>query len=437
MAQTTALEDRAKKITDEVLTCDFDSEDFETKEFEAKLDEAIALYDEIIANNPENIEAHFNRAYLSAYKCKDVAAKHKEALELLSTTVSLCVDALPNITQPIAEKQEFISDITVKIDKIVTDFIQQESLANRLAVGLAMFAMGANKNANSWGFEPFVDSFWGDFSTDIVERSLLLMGNIISAIGKTNVGNRYACTAHLAKRAVYEAVHAPAFAYDETFYNKYSGMLEAAIKVVKSGFPHEVYYIPEPDYARVSNNDVIDYLKSHYKSSSLRKFIMKENELAKTEAIQRYWRNNPGKKEALEEEKNSLEKERADCDALCNENRRIVQEAAATRDRTLAPGKKKIADAERELKGLETELSGLNIFQGKRKKDIRSIIETKTVELTEAKKAYELLKKDAEAAYVEATTSPKKVVNECERKLKTTEKRLKVISKKLENPLND
>lgn len=437
MAQTMALEDRAKKITDEVLTCDFDSEDFETKEFEAKLDEAIALYDEIIANNPENIEAHFNRAYLSAYKCKDVAAKHKGALELLSTTVSLCVDALPNITQPIEEKQEFISDITVKIDKIVADFIKQESLANRLAVGLAMFAMDTNKNSNSWGFEPFVDSFWGDFSTEVVEQSLSLMGNIISAIGKTNVENRYACTAHLAKRAVYEAVHAPAFAYDETFYKKYSGMLEAAIKVVKSSSPHEIYYIPEPDYARVSNNDVIDYLKSHYKSSSLRKFIMKENELAETEAIQRYWKNNPGRKEALEAEKNSLEKERADCNALCNENRRIIQEAAATRDRTLVPGKKKIADTERELKGLETELSGLNIFQGKRKKEIRSIIETKTAELTEAKKACELLKKDAEASYTAAIAPSQKVVIDCEKKLKTAEKRLKEIGKKLENPLDN
>lgn len=423
----------ANKKTDQLLGSKLDRE-----QFPHAVEEVIGLYNEIIKNDPNDFEAKFDLVYLKAYLFKFAVDKHKEVLRILSEYTPVFIKELTDSEMTTQEKANILADVSVKFERIIADFVEPTlatyNISQMLGVGIAK----NDPNAKNWNlYEVFKDTFT-KLSNDLAEHSLLFAAKVISAIDGVDVKNKYACVVHIAKRTVYEMLHAPALVYDKKFYDTYSGMLKSMIGVVKSAAPHEVYLIPEPDYSRVTAiDDFLNCLLADYGCSDLREYITCTNELAKTEAIQRYWKNNPGKKESLEAEKNSLEKECADCEALCNENRRIIQKAAATRDRTLAPGKKKIADIERELKGLETELSGLNIFQGKRKKEIRSIIEIKTAELTEAKKAYELLKKDAEAAYVEATTSPKKVVNECESKLKATGKRLKTISEKLENPLND
>jgi hypothetical protein len=428
LAELETLKKLANEAADRVLSERIDDDDFEERVTEVE-----EKYEDVLKLDANDLEANFNVVFFKAFGLKLVPEKHTDAMEILSGASKSTLSTLNASTMPAEQKQAFLAEFSVRMEKIMDAFCWETRSRTDMAMLLGSIAFKNNPYASGWGvseFDLFKESL-DNVSEEVIQRSLNFASEILVALNKLDLDNKYACIAHIAKDAVYEAVKAPAFAYDDAFFEKYEGLLRQTISVVKTSAPHDIYYVPTPYYIGQQS----DELESRLKHSKLKKMIDALNEEAKAEAIQRYWETHPGEKEALTAEKEKLDAELNGYVEIKSKNKPLIEKAEAERDNKINPAKENLEKAEAEIRSLEKELSELGLFQGKKKKALRAVIEEKQAALLETKKQFDELQKQAVAAFEAETAEPNRQLEAVRPKIKELSTQIKEIGKKLENPL--
>ena len=429
MSELENLKKLASEAADRVLSESIDDDDFAERVAEVE-----KKYEDVLKLDENDLEANFNVVFFKAFGLKLVPAKHMDAMKILSDASKSTLSALDASALPTEQKQAFLADFSLRMEKIIDAFCWETRSRTDMALLLGSFAFAKNPHARGWGvseFDLFKDSL-DTVSEEVIQRSLLFASEILVAADKLELENKYACIAHLAKDAVYEAVKAPAFAYDDAFFEKYEGLLRQTISVVKTSAPHDVYYVPTPYYIGQQS----DELKSRLEDSKLKEMIDALNEEAREEAIQRYWETHPGEKEELTAKKEKLEAELNEYVEIRSANKPLVKKAEAERDNTINPAKENLEKAEVTIQSMEKELSSLGLFQGKKKKELRAEIEEKRAALSETKKQFEALQKQAIAAFEAASAEPNRQLEAVKPKIDELSEQINGIREKLTNPLN-
>ena len=247
----------AGEAADKVLSESIDDDDFETRISEVK-----EQYETVANLDPNDLDAQFNTVFFMALGFKLVPAKHSEAMKILTGACKTALNQLAAADIPVEKKQKFLADFSLRMEKIISDFCWEDRSRTDLAILLGSLAFDKNPHASGWGiskFQVFQEQF-DSVSEEIIERSLTFASEILVMLKQLDLENKYACTAHIAKAAVWEAIKAPAFAYNDEFYGRYEALLKQTILVAKTSTPHEVYYIHEPYYI----GQMSDELKESY-----------------------------------------------------------------------------------------------------------------------------------------------------------------------------
>lgn len=404
--------------------------DLESEQKNAYIEKALSLCETIIAHDPDDFKTKFDRAFLEAYNVSGKVAKHDEALESFEKCAAMFFDALSKSEISSKEKAEMLADVSVKLERLLHRFTDAGRIVSLLAQTVARL------NPNFTDAEVYVtcpDVLFKDASEGIIEAALHF-GKIIPRFAKVDSENSFACAAYVAQKIISEVVAAPAFAYDQNFFNEHRDWLVTMVKVVKTSAPHEVYYIPEPDYS-FCFEPFSDMLMADYKKSLLHDFITSTNRSAEVEAIQRYWEHHADEKKELEEQQQKLKKEVEESTAVLDRNQQIVDSADRKREQEIRLEKKKVTKTEEELAELKKQLSVQGLFQFTRKKELRAEIEGKEQELAAASKAFDEVRKKLDHAFLAETREARQAVRASEKAITAAKIALDKIQAKLKNPL--
>lgn len=148
-----------------------------------------------------------------------------------------------------------------------------------------------------------------------------------------------------------------------------------------------------------------------------------------------YWENHADEKKKLEAERHKLQEEIDKNASVRDSNQNIVDNATEKRDKRIALEKKNVVQIEEELAAKKKQLSELGLFKGKLKKELRTEIEAKTKEHTEAEEKFNRVCDKANEDYLSETQDAKKTIDESVDKINAAKKELYKIDAKLENPL--
>lgn len=404
--------------------------DSKSEQIHAYIEKALSLCETIIAHDPDDFKTKFDRAFLEAYRVCGTTAKHDEALESFRECTAMFFDALSKAEISGKEKAEMLADVSVKVEKLF------ENHTNTCKMISLVVQTAARLNPNFTDAEVYVtcpDVLFKDASEGIIEAALHF-GKIIPRFAKVDSESSFACAAYVAQKIISEVVAAPAFAYDQNFFNEHRDWLVTMVKVVKTSAPHEVYYIPEPDYS-FCFEPFSDMLMADYKKSLLHDFITSTNHSAEVEAIQRYWEHHADEKKELEEQQQKLKKEVEEHTAVFDRNQQLVDSADRKREQEIRPEKKKVTKIEEELAELKKQLSVQGLFQFTRKKELRAEIEGKEQELAAASKAFDEVRKKLDHAFLAETREARQAARASEKAITAAKIALDKIQAKLKNPL--
>lgn len=225
----------------------------------------------------------------------------------------------------------------------------------------------------------------------------------------------------------------PIALYNDELFDENSAIIDATYNCLVLRNHNYSEPVRHPDYSLYWQPSFAD-MNSAYQKSRMYKKICDINDEAKKRAIEAYWESHSDEREQIVKKIATIQSELEECRKIIQDNNELINQAEAEQNRIIKPKEKEYYEAEVQIERIKEQINQLNIFQGRRKRELNALLDEKTIQLSKMFSSLESMKREQANIFETKTSTPSFVLKTAKEKQTNLASQIFELNKKLEKP---